>query len=63
MENQRIMVGKASAERRSGGSPHHLEAQQRWSGAAGDKLQQLALFVICESFDHLPEDLDDGMSG
>lgn len=62
-------MGKASAERRRGGggergeSPHHLEAQQRWSGAAGDKLQQLALFVICESFDHLPEDLDDGMSG
>lgn len=50
-------------EEERGESPHHLEAQQWWSGAAGDKLQQLALFFICESFDHLPEDLDDGVSG
>lgn len=40
----------------------HLEAQQWRSGATGDKLQQLALFLLCEAFDHLPEGLDDRMS-
>lgn len=40
-----------------------LEAQQWRSGAAGDKLQQLALFLICEAFNNLPKDLDDWVSG
>lgn len=41
----------------------HLEAQQRRSGAAGDKLQELALLLVCEAFDHFPKDLDDGVIG
>lgn len=53
-------------EKKMGGSSlvsPHLEAQQWRSGAASDKLQQFALFLVCEAFDHLPEDLDDGVSG
>lgn len=41
----------------------HLEAQQWRSGAAGDKLQQLALLLVCEALDHLPKDLNDRVSG
>lgn len=47
----------------SGFERAHLEAQQRRPRAAGDKLEQLALLVVCEALDHLPEGLDDWVVG
>lgn len=39
-------------------SDSYLESKQRWSGAAGDKFEQLSLLNVCELFQCLPEELD-----